>query len=61
MQQETATEFMKSLTKTNDRIAQIESYYRELDASVVSFQVRVAYTLVPQVGTYDEICRLLPL
>jgi hypothetical protein len=52
---------MKSLTKTDDRIAQIAGYYRELDASVASFQVPVAYTLAPQVGTHDSICRLLRL
>jgi len=39
---ETATEFMKSLTKTNDRIAQIAAYYHQLDASVTSFQARIA-------------------
>jgi len=45
VQNETATEFMKSLTKTDDRIAQIAAYYRRLDASVASFQVRDALNI----------------
>lgn len=39
VQKETDTEFMKSLSKKDDRIAQIEAYYHQLDASVASFQV----------------------
>ena len=41
MQKETATEFVKSLTKTDDRIAQIAGYHRRLNTSVASFQVHV--------------------
>jgi hypothetical protein len=45
---ETATEFMKSLIQTNDRIAQIASYYDELNASAALFHVCIAKTLAPQ-------------
>jgi len=48
VQNETVTEFMKSLTKTDERIAQIAAYYRRLDASVASFQVRDAQILAQQ-------------
>jgi hypothetical protein len=45
---EAATEFMKSLTKTDDRIAQIAAYYHQLNASVALFQVRIAKSLTAQ-------------
>ena len=43
---------MKSLTQTNDRIAQIAAYYYELNASATSFQVRVAKTLPQSVLSF---------
>jgi cytochrome c553 len=39
-QKESEMGFMKSLAKKDDRIAQIDAYYHQLDASVASFQVR---------------------
>jgi hypothetical protein len=39
IQKETTIGFMKSLYAKGDRIAQIEDYYRQIEVSVVSFQV----------------------
>ena len=42
---ESAIEFMKSLTKTDERVAQIANYYHQINESIAPFQVRVPQML----------------
>ena len=57
VQKETTTEFLKSLPHSDDRVAKIAAYYRQLDASIASFQVQCTKFRFHRRLSHVSICR----
>lgn len=57
VQKQTAEGFMKSLSTKDQRIAQIENYYRRIESAIASFQVGLGHRKTSRNGdvTYNHL------